>query len=190
MTILKKNLHTILSGFANEKELEILYRELLEYMIQYDWRGACHESCGVQYVLLTEMGIPCEWIVGEVFFKEKKYYNTPICFDHSWILISGEIFDLSLIRSNISSLDSPPTICGKNLENLKEPEVIYNTNSGHGDDSNTIMIKSMPLSIYFDNSPLHPQLGTWALVTTIGKKLNLNLDINILRQKYNGIFWK
>lgn len=190
MQKLNNNLPTVLKGLDRAKELEILYTSLLEFMTSTDWRGACHESCGVQYVLLNELGLECEWIVGEVSFRERKHLGRPIYFDHSWIVINEEIFDAALMKSNIPSLDSSPTIRSIRLDNLDQPEVIYKTQSGMGDDAHTMIIKNMPLSIYFDNSPMHPQLGTWALVKTIGNKLDLNLDINTLRRKYNGVFWK
>lgn len=186
---MKNNLKEILESHARKKELEILYGEMFDFMIKVDWRGACHESCGVQYVLLNELGIVCDWRLGEVFYREREFDGRPVCFDHSWILIDGEIFDMALLKTNYPEFDSYPTIRNRNLKTLKEPEVIYDTNSGWGDDLHTKMIKGTPLSVYFDNSPLHPSLGTWALVQHIGRKVGITTNITALRKKYNGIYW-
>lgn len=190
MQVMKNNLATLLENHCNKKELSILYGELIDFMIKINWRGACHESCGVQFVLLNELGIRCDWRLGEVFFKEKKIQDRPVCFDHSWILINNEIFDIALLRTNNPAMDSFPTIRNKNLLTLAEPEVIYNTNSGWGDDQNTVNIKNMHLSTYLNNSPMHPKLGTWLLIQHIGLKLGINTSIVAMRKKYDGIFWK
>lgn len=190
MLELKYNLKTLLEGHSHKEKLEILYTELLDFMQKRDWRGACHESCGVQYVLLNELGINCEWRLGEVFYKEHEIQGRPVCFDHSWILINGEIFDIALFKTNYPPVDSFPTIRNKNLKTLEEPEVIYDTNSGWGDDINTKMVKNTPLSVYLNNSPMHPKLGTWTLIEQIGVKLGINTSIDEMRKKYNGIYWK
>lgn len=190
MQDLINNLNLLLENHSNKKELSILYRELIGSMIKNDWRGACHESCGVQYVLLNELGVHCEWRLGEVFYKERQVQGRPVCFDHSWILINNEIFDVALLRTNHPSMDSFPTIRDKNLSTMGEPEVNYDRNSGWGDDPNTIMLKNLPLSNYLDNSPMHPRLGTWILIQYIGQKLGITSSIADMRKKYNGIFWK
>ena len=190
MQDLKSNLRTLLDDHRYKPELEILYGELLDFTIKRDWRGACHESCGVQFVLLNELGISCEWRLGEVIFKERKIHGNPVFFDHSWILIDNEIFDTALYKTNYPSMDSFPTIRNKNLKTMKEPEVIYDIKSGWEDDQGTHMIKNLPLSLYFDNSPVHPKFGTWVLIQQIGRKLGINSSIVDMRQKYNGIYWK
>ncbi|MBK8808436.1 MAG: hypothetical protein IPO21_18120 [Bacteroidales bacterium] len=69
----KFNLESLLENHSNKKELLILYGELIDFMIKTNWRGACHESCGVQYVLLNEIGISCDWRLGEVFYKISRF---------------------------------------------------------------------------------------------------------------------
>lgn len=190
MKELKNNLYTLLEGHEHKEKLTVLYTELLEFMIKKNWHGACHESCGVQYVLLNELGINCEWRLGEVFFKEKKKEERPFFFDHSWILIGNEIFDLALLKTNIPSIDLFPTIRNINLRTLSEPEVIYDTNSGWGDDINTKRVKNTHLSAYLNSSPMHPKLGTWLLIQQIGRKLGVDTSIVEMRKKYDGIYWK
>ena len=188
--VMKENLERLLSGHKHKDKLIIIFEELLDFMIYKDWRGACHESCGVQYVLLSEFNIGCEWKLGEVRFKNLKTQGRPVYFDHSWIVIENEIFDMALYKTNIPMIDSYPTIRNKNLLTMGNPGVVYNTNSGWGDDIYTEHIKTMPLSKYFDKSPLHEKLGTWSLIQKIGQKLDVKSTISQMREKYNGIYWK
>jgi hypothetical protein len=179
----------ILKEHENEQELRIIIGSILEFMTMNDWRGACHESCGIFFVLLNELGIPCEWRLGEVRYRVKTINGHPIVFDHSWILINNEIFDLAIYKTRMHDLDSAPTIRNLSLTTREEPEVIYESNSGWGDDPMTIFVKTTPLTEYFSRSPMHPTLGTWYLILLIAKKLKLSLDINALKAKYSGIFW-
>lgn len=185
-----ENLNQILEGHKYQEILVPLYKEIINFMMINNWRGACHESCGVQFLLLNELGIDCEWRLGEVTFKDKYIQNRPVCFDHSWILIDNEIFDIALLKTNIPDLDTAPTIRNKNLLTLTDPDVIYDTDSGWGDDVITKRIKTTPLSSYFNMSTMHPRLGTWILIQKIGHKLGINSSIIELRKKYNGIYWQ
>jgi len=184
------NLKEIFNGVPQNEKLEIVISSILDFMISKNWRGACHESCGVLYVLLNELGISCEWRLGEVRFKDKAINKTPICFDHSWILLDGQIIDLAICRTAAHEYDVPPTIMSKNIENLGEPAVIYDFNSGWGDDPNTKLLKNTPLSMYFNNSPMHKTLGTWLLIQNIANKVSHSTSIVSLRKKYSGIYWK
>jgi len=188
--LLKDNLNSILNGHPDQKTLEPIFLEVLQYMLENDWKGACHESCGVLFLLLKESNINCEWRLGEVTFKEKKLNGNPIIFDHSWIVINNEIFDLSLCKTNYPLVDSPATIRNLNIETLGEPEVSYNIESGWEDSPQTITIKRTPLNNYFDNSPIHPTLGTWFLIEKIYKNLGKSFSLDELKEKYDGIYWK
>jgi hypothetical protein len=113
------NLKEILKNTSHKDELEIIYFELLDFMQKNDWRGACHESCGVQYVLLKELGINCIWKLGEIEYKDRTINGRAICFDHSWLLIDGEIFDAALWKPSDPEFDLPPTINGRSLKTLE-----------------------------------------------------------------------
>lgn len=187
---MENNLKTILDGHEKQNELEVIYRELIDFILKKEWRGACHESCGVQYVLLNEIGISCTWKLGEIHFKDKIIHGrNNIYTDHSWILINDKIFDVALLKTNYAELDSAATIKGVNLLTMQEPDVSYNANSGWEDSPETELIKVTPLSKYFDNSPLDKKIGTWALIQFIGRKIGISTSIVEMRKKYNDIFW-
>ncbi len=186
----KANLNKIFECEPNIAQLNTIIISLLDYMHMKGWRGACHESCGVIYVLLNELDIPCNWRLGEVTYKNETKEGRPIIFDHSWINFNDKKIDLAIFRPLVKGLEMPPIIMDLTIDNLSESELNYDINSGWVDSPQTTFVKNTPLSKYFDNSPLHPTLGTWSLILDIGKKLGLQLDINVLRKKYNGIFWE
>jgi hypothetical protein len=186
----KENLDMIFENEEHEHQLKSVTSQILHYMILNDWKGACHESCGVLYVIFHELGIPVEWKVGEVFITNKTINGRPICFDHSWITHNERIIDIAIYKPLIKEITQPPTILNINLESLTEPNLAYDVNSGIEDSVETDLVKTIPLSEYFDNSPMDPILGTWSLITSIGKKVGLTIEIPELKKKYNGIFWK
>lgn len=170
--------------------IKTIIKKVLTLMKLNDWRGACHESCGVMYVLFTELGIECQWRLGEVYFTTKKIQGYNVCFDHSWIEYDGRKIDLAIYKTHQPQFDMSPTIMDLNIETLQAPELRYDTNSGWGDDFSSTFVKNTRLSQYFDNSPIDPKIGTWKVILDIAKELGLQLDLAVLRQKYNDIFWK
>lgn len=185
-----KNLDMIFKNEEYAQELKIVTTEILNYMISSDWKGACHESCGVLYVIFNELGIPVEWKLGEVFITNKTINGRPICFDHSWITHNERIIDLAICNPLIKEITQAPTVLNINFESLTEPNLAYGVKSGVEDSVETDLIKTIPLSEYFDNSPMDQKLGTWSLITSIGKNVGLTIKIPELQKKYNGIFWK
>ena len=186
----EENLDKILKDDEHETQIKIVLTSILNYMKLRDWKGACHESCGILYVIFQELGIPVDWKVGEVFITNITSNGRPICFDHSWITYNDKIIDLAINKPLVKEISQPPTILDKNLDTLSNPNLDYDISSGIEDNIETDLIKNVPLSKYFDKSPMHPTLGTWSLILTIGKKVGLKIDIPQLRKKYDGIFWK
>jgi hypothetical protein len=180
--------------FKDEPEgdkVVVVLSSILDFMLTKNWRGACHESCGVLYVLLNELGLECEWRLGGVKFKDEKTTDgKAICFDHSWILLHGKIIDLAICRTNAPSFDKAPTVMDRNIENSEEPFAVYDYTSGQDDDIHAARVKATPLSSYFDKSSLHKKLGTWLFIQQISGKVMQPASIVSLRKKYNGIYWK
>jgi hypothetical protein len=63
--------------------------ELLKFVVENEYRGGCHDTSAVLYMLLAELGIESTLCVGEVGLGKK-------FFDHSWIEINGQIFDVAI----------------------------------------------------------------------------------------------
>lgn len=71
------------------KEVTLPYQVLLRYMWEWEYRGACHSTSAILFVLLSESGLQPKLCIGEVGA------GGPY-FDHSWIELDGKVFDVAV----------------------------------------------------------------------------------------------
>lgn len=147
-----------------------------DYLKKYPNPGACHLISSVMYVLLNEQGIESDLCIGEV--KEENYF-----FDHSWIEIDGEIFDIA-IQFTLNGDKNPPIFAGYSLQTAERTSRIYGLASLSGLDMQAKDVLKTPFTKYMDGFPIHKE-GAWAIIKKIGKELRLKLDTKDLRNKYN-----
>ncbi|AEW85928.1 hypothetical protein C3B47_14410 [Flavobacterium columnare] len=177
------NLNNTIGTIPNNEIIKTIFSSILDLTITNDWRGACHESCGAIHILLNETGIQNTWCIGEAKIEE-------VFFDHSWIEINSEIYDISVCKSLEPSLDNGSVIRGKDINTNKLTTVLYNQVSGHPDNPMTTLVKNINLSDYLLNSPIDPFQGTWMLIDKVAtEKLKINFDINSLISKYHGKYY-
>ena len=137
--------------------------------------GACHLISSIFHVLLKEQDIENELCIGEV--QTGFQY-----FDHSWIEIDGNVFDIA-IQNTLDGSKNAPIYAGYDLSTEKEPSNIYGAQSPTGFDLEAKMIMQTSFVNYMNRYP-HFREGAWKIVQIIGKKIRLKLDINQLKQKY------
>src|SRR5947209_8676198 len=75
--------------------------EVLNFVVEEPYRGACHAASSVLYVLFSELNIESSICIGELGRDQ-------ICFDHSWLEIEGKIFDVAVARPLEPKFDGPP----------------------------------------------------------------------------------
>ena len=68
-----------------------IYFATLNYILKNDWKGSCHITTAIMYILLKESGFSPICCIGEVVASES------LAFDHSWIELDGEIYDASIV---------------------------------------------------------------------------------------------
>lgn len=79
------------------------------YMERIQWWGACHATCSVLYVSLSEMGYEPNLCIGEVL-------GQGLYFDHSWMTLDGAIIDLAISMTLSGGAPvSGPIIFGKDI---------------------------------------------------------------------------
>jgi hypothetical protein len=177
------NLSNNIGTIPNHQIIKTIFSSILDLTIMNNWKGACHESCGAIHILLNETGVTNTWCIGESRVGQA-------FFDHSWIEINSEIFDISICNPLQPAFKSGPVIKGVDIDTNKQTTALYGVVSGHLDDPMTVAVKSLNLSDYLSNSPIHPTLGTWLLIDQVAKhKLKINLDINALMTKYQGQYF-
>lgn len=169
----------------NEPNKDIIVKILFAVLGQIErnnWKGACHATCGVIHVLLTEEGVENNLILGEAKI-EGAFFN------HSWIEINGEIYDIAIGNTLIDGFESAPVLKGFDVNKKQPTKVQYGLNSGLGDDLPTEFVKSQSLGSYFDKFPAHPTLGLWISVLDAGMQIGKKYDIGKLKEKYNSVIW-
>lgn len=147
-----------------------------------DWKGACHATCGVLHVLLNEQRIENELVLGEAQLGSA-YFN------HSWIEINRNVFDMAIGNTLIQGFHSSPVFENIDIDTQQPSQIRYGVNSGLADDTPTFFVKSQSLGAYLNKAPIHPQHGFWILVLDIGTKLGLNLNLIHLKSKYSTVSW-
>lgn len=156
--------------------------QVLRFVIEEQYRGACHASSAVLYVLLRELNIDATINIGELG-RDK------LCFDHSWVEVEGKIFDVAVARPLEPIFDSAPVFMSHNLESMKAPLWEYGISSGMRDDPFVELIKAGSFATFMDNAPVHKN-GLWHLVQKFGNRCGLKINLNKTRQKYSQVHWR
>ncbi len=146
---------------------------LLSYMKEKQWIGACHATAAVMYVALSEIGYKPILCMGEVL-------SDSLCFDHSWIEVDEKIVDLACSMTLLGNGNpvNQPVILNEN-NHMKYGISLY----GLGYEASNIL--ELPLSTYMDMYP-GSKNGLWDIVSIILEK---SININELRQKYANTQW-
>jgi hypothetical protein len=174
-----KNLNDSINGIPKSKEVNAIFASVLDLTILNKWKGACHESCGAIHILLNESGITNTWYIGEA-----KVGN--VFFDHSWIKINDEIYDIAICMPLQNAFKNGPVIKNIDIDTNQATTASYGVVSGNPIHPLTNLVKTSTLSDYLSMSPMHPTLGTWILVDQIAKhKLGKTFNIPNLINKYN-----
>ncbi|MFS0562758.1 hypothetical protein AB1K91_18745 [Terribacillus sp. 179-K 1B1 HS] len=166
--------------FEHEQKKKIFetFFAVSDYYKKHPNPGACHLISSIFHVLLTEQDIKNELCIGEV--KTGSQY-----FDHSWIEISGKVFDIS-IQLTLDGSRNAPIYAGYDLLTNEMPVRIYGTQSPTGFDRDAKQLIKTPFVRYMDRYPDFKE-GAWKIVKVVGKELRLKLDIPMLRQRYTNM---
>jgi hypothetical protein len=102
------------------------FNVLLHYMWECEYRGACHSTSAILFVLLSELGLDPKLCIGEV--RAGNPY-----FDHSWIELDSEIFDIAvslpeLIGENVGG----PVFASIDLLSVENTSLIFGISDGEG----------------------------------------------------------
>ncbi len=177
------NLNNAIGAISNHTIIKTIFSSILELTIMNDWKGACHESCGAIHILLNEIDVQNTWSIGEARVGGA-------FFDHSWIEINSEVYDISICKPLQPVVKNGPVIKGIDINTNQLTTTLYGEVSGHPDDPMTTAVKSLSLSDFLANSPIHPTVGTWQLIDHIAThKLKKALNIASLMTKYQGQYF-
>mgnify|MGYP000025489258 FL=1 len=153
---------------------------LMRYMEEKRWMGACHATSSVIYVALSELGYNPTVCIGEAKDDVMGF------FDHSWIVLDGKIIDLACAITLVGGRPvCAPVIFDVDSYTGKRYEINYGIYySGLDQVANYIL--SIPFTDYLDSYPNEKE-GLWKVVECVlGKKI----DVPSLRVKYKNTQWK
>jgi len=180
-----KNLRALSDKYLSDTQetykLKKSFFSVLEYIYKNEWSGACHATTSILYILLREQGINVNRFVGEVTREN-------IIFDHSWLELDGSVIDAAISNTLIQGISFSPVLLGIELDTGEQSRSNYNYAAGGGIDSEIAPFLSQPFKVYMDGYPGHAK-GLWGIAKDIGKKVNIRLNTEILRNKYGDESW-
>lgn len=169
----------IIQNCNYENDLADILCNLLRYMKDKQWMGACHAASATLYVALSEAEYLPELCVGAVEILSS-------VFDHSWIELDKKIIDLSICMTLMGGLPvSNPIILDDDIVTGNRYNFIYGARNGRGLDTEARIATTMPFCAYMDNFP-GEQNGLWGVVEKI---LNQKIDNEKLHEKYKNTKW-
>ena len=156
-------------------ELADVLCNMVRYIKEKQWMGACHASTSVLYVILSELGYETELFVGEV----QKPGLPP--FDHSWITVDGKIIDIAVIMTLMGGAKiSDAVVLDKDIVTKTKYDLKYGICSGVGLDAETKLVMQLPFVDYMDAFPAEVD-GLWGVIDKISP---VKLDKVELKKKY------
>lgn len=182
----KDNFDKLDLNIDKKEELKTIIFETYDFIIKNNWQGACHTFSTIQYILLNEIGLSpklCMGIVGTDRYE----------FDHSWIELNNEVYDITIANGLDETKVSEPIIANMNIDTMKKTNLKYGR-SGNLDFPANI-IKDMYITEYIDGFTNQPKSelvdflkdGLWKLIIKFAEEVNLKLDEESLREKYSKV---
>lgn len=151
-----------------------VYFSVLGYISETNWRGACHSSSAMLYILLKERGIDSTIVIGEVFAPAGR-------FDHSWIEIDGIIYDAAVAYPDLGGeFVGGPVFAGIDLSTSSPTGNRYGAGIEGGLDSPAREISMLSIGGYFAYADQHDAvmamyqrtqtpMPLWERVAKVGK---------------------
>jgi hypothetical protein len=154
---------------------------LLNYVLENDWAGGCHAISAVLHVLFREAGLSSTLVVGEAALGRHP-------FEHSWVELGGEVYDVAIVRTLEEFAGAPPTFRSADIVTLDAPSVRYGVHSGQPRDAAVQMVLATPFLRFMSRFPGHLE-GLWGIARIVGKEAGMQLNVRALKASYGGTTW-
>lgn len=175
----KNAIRNIVKKKGYDESIAEVLCNLMQYMKEKRWIGACHATSAVMFVALSEMGLSPKVCVGEV--KDDVFGF----FDHSWIELDNKIIDLACSMTLLGGRPvNAPVIFDIDSSTGEKYELEYGIYYA-GLDENAEYIMTTGFCDYMDAFPICKN-GLWDVV---GIVLDKKINISALRLKYQDTQW-
>lgn len=165
--------------FNNEqqKHIQDAFFGVLKFIKDTDWKGSCHASSAVLYILLREYRFCPDLIIGEVYSEELKK-----TFDHSWIELDGKIFDAAIYNTLSNLYFKEPVFNSIDLGSNTTSNLKYGVvNAKIGFEAKSAL--NMNFKDYMDGFPYRN--GLWGIVEDISFKIGKPIYMKENKDRYN-----
>lgn len=158
------------------------FSALLEFIHKNDWQGACHGSSTVFATLIVAQDIQPVLCLGEVFSSGGFY------FDHSWVELDGEIYDMAISKTLMHGVAFPSVYRSIDLHTKLPASLVYGKPSGQGYDENANWIRNTSVPEYMQMFPDHPD-GLFGIAKVIAKSMNIRVTLASLKESSMKLKW-
>lgn len=159
------------------------YRVLLRYMWECEYRGACHSTSAVLFVLLSELGLAPKLCIGEVGA------GGPY-FDHSWVELDGEIFDVAVSLPELDGREvGGPVFASVDLYTGTTTDLDFAFANGEGLAENALVALNFTLERYAEAQSGEPDAGPdiWRRIVHLAPQVGLMCTASNLIAKYGEV---
>lgn len=151
---------------------------LIRYIKEKQWMGACHASSAVLYVVFSELGYDVDIFIGEV----QKPGEKP--FDHSWITIDGKVIDIAVIMTLMGGMPiSDAIVLDKDIRTKQKYDIEYGIETGLGLGDEAKIVLNVSFGEYMDAYP-EEKGGLWDVVDKVSP---VNFEREYLKKKYQDV---
>lgn len=141
-----------------------VYTEVLRFVVDSEYLGACHDTSAVLHMVLAEHGVTSELCIGEVGIGRH-------FFDHSWVDIDGAIFDVAVCMPDPRGAHvGGPVFHSTDLFLARPTDMVYGAESGMGLGGEALPALTLDLAGY---SAVQPQPDIWTLAVAIASRSGL-----------------
>jgi hypothetical protein len=174
-----QNAHTASLTIKDGQDIFGVFDVLLNMLWLNNWRGACHDTSASLYMILSEKGLKPKLIIGEVM-------STTVTFDHSWVEVDGNIFDIAVSLPDKGGADvGPPIFSTLDLDSTRPTQLEYGVRTSIGLHNHGLEVADKTLDEY--SKAQNPNDDIWSLTSLIADQCELSLDANYLKRKYGHV---
>lgn len=152
---------------------------LTDYVLERGWCGACHATTAIMFCIAKRLGIPALACIGEA-------RKDGIVFDHSWLEIGGEPFDIAILLPLKMHMSTGPVYCGIDLKTGLKADIEYGV-SFQGLDEQASRVYSLNLYHYLKKCP-SPDLIE--LIKNVCSSIDLYISNKWIRENLSDEYWE
>lgn len=162
------------------------FREVLSFIWDNDYSGACHSTSAILYMLLAESDLEPTLCIGEVCLKNSY-------FDHSWVELDGKVMDAAVsfpLKNGTSEFAGGPVFRSIDLSTNKGTDLSYGAKSTQGLDDIALVVLKNDLSGYHDMQVAdvqEEQVRIWNLTVLLAANIGLTVTTDDLKRKYGSV---